>query len=81
MPVSLLAASKPFRMLAFMVSVCSEYKVPETCFHIVNISSSLYSGAEPSSAGDQCLNIGNDEASFRVFIIIFIIFILRLFLE
>lgn len=77
MPVNLLAASKPSRMLAFMVSVCSAYEVQETCFRIVSISSSLYSGAEPSSAGDQCFNTGTDEVSFHVcvcFIFLFFYF-------
>lgn len=64
-------------MLAFLISVCSAYQVPETCFLINNISSHLYSGAEPHSAENHYLNIGADDVSF----VYLFIFILSLFLK
>ena len=44
-PVNLLTASKPFRTLAFMSSVCSAREVWETCFPFIDLSARLYSGA------------------------------------
>ena len=42
-PVNLLTASEPFRMLASMSSMCSACKVWETCFPFISLSARLYS--------------------------------------
>lgn len=68
MPASVQTASKPFRILAFMISVCSAYKALATCFYIINLSASLCNDAKPSSPESQFLNISTDDVSFCVFI-------------
>lgn len=69
-PVDLLTASEPFRMLAFMISVCSAYKALESCFHTISISFSLYNDAGLSSAENSCLYIDTYDISLHVFIFI-----------